>query len=309
MRSLRQLLPRTVLVCAGVVLATFVLLSVIPGDAATALLGSRADEGTVAAMRSQFGLDRPWWVRLWGFLTDLFHGGGVSFVSQQPVAELVAARIGPTLTIVGLAFAVAVSLSLSLALLSAARHNQLADQFVRLVTTAGVAIPSFLLGVILILVAAVWLRLTPVGGTADGLRSYLLPAFTAAFAIVPVVTRSLRVELLEAGRCDYVAAARAAGLSEPRITLEYLLPNAAIPAITLIGVNFAYLIGGTFIVEKVFAINGIGSLMFEAIGDRDIPVIQGLVVYVAVGVVLVNTLTEVVVHAIDPRRRVRGAAA
>lgn len=308
-REILRLVTRGVLVTVGVVLGTFVLLTIVPGDVTSALLGSRATPERTAELGEQFGLDRPWNERLWSFLGDVVSGGGVSYVSGRPVGDQIRARIGPTLLIVGLALIIAVVLSATLAVVAAARHNRLADQSIRVVSTAGVAVPSFLLGMVLILVFGVWLRWLPVGGTRDALASYVLPAFTAAFAIVPVVTRSLRVQLLDIARSDFVVAARAAGLSEARVTFTYLLPNASIPAITLVGVNVAYLIGGTFIVEKVFAVQGLGALMFDAIQDRDVPVVQGVVLCTAIGVVIVNVLTELLVRLVDPRLRTRRAQA
>ncbi|WOF23483.1 ABC transporter permease [Microbacterium betulae] len=298
---------RAALVAVGVVLATFVLLGLVPGDAASALLGSRATPEAVAALREDFGLDLPWYARLGAFISDVLTGSLTSYVNGQPVTALIAARAAPTATIVLAALVVAAAVSAALALAAAAHHDRPVDQIVRIVSTAGVAVPSFLLGMALILVFGVRLRWFPVGGVDDGFLSYVLPAVTAASAVVPVVTRSLRVQLLEVSGSDVVAAARAAGFSERRVTFGVLLPNAAIPALTLLGLNVAYLVGGTFVVEQVFGIHGLGALMFDAIQDRDVPVVQGVVLYTALAVVLVGVVTDVVVRAIDPRRRVEGA--
>lgn len=297
---------RAAAVALGVVVTTFVLLTVVPGDVATVMLAGRATPERLAALRSQFGLDHPWPQRMLDYLVGLFTGGGTSFASGQPVASLIVAHIGPTITIVGLALIFAVAMSVPIALVAALHHNRLADQTMRIITAGGVAIPSFLLGMILILIFGVELRWLPVGGTQAGLGSYILPAFTAALGVVPVVARSLRVQLLDVAGADYIAAARAAGFANSRVTFAYLLPNAAVPAITLIGLNIAYLFGGTFIVEKVFAIRGLGSLMFDAIRDRDVPVVQGVVLVTAVAVVLTNVVTELTVRLIDPRRRTKG---
>lgn len=304
-RELTRLGLRAVLVAFGVVLATFLLLQVVPGDVATALLGSRATPENVAALRAQLGLDLPLLQRLGNLFADLLlHGGGTSIVNGVSVNELIATRIGPTLSIVALAVVFAIMLSVPLALLAARAHDRVADHVVRVLTTSALAIPAFLLGMLLIQYFSVQLRWFPVGGAGDGLRSLVLPAVTAALGIVPVLTRSLRVQLLQVASSDFLDSARSAGLSEPRVIVRYLLPNAAIPTLTLAGLNFAALVGGTFIVEKVFAVPGLGTLMFDSISDRDVTVVQTLVVYTAIAVVVVNLATEVAVRTIDPRYRI-----
>ncbi len=303
-RELGRLGLRAVLVAAGVVLATFLLLQVVPGDVATALLGSHATPENVAELRAELGLDLPLAQRLGNLVADLFvHGGGTSIVNGVSVNKLIFSRVGITLSIVALAIVFAVALSVPLALLAALSHDRVADHTVRVVTASALAIPAFLLGMLLIQYFGVQLRWFPVGGSDDGLRSLVLPAATAALAVVPVLTRSLRVQLLQVSSSDFLDAARSAGLPERRVIFRYLLPNAAIPALTLAGLNFAALVGGTFIVEKVFAIPGLGTLMFDSISDRDVTVVQTLVVYTAIAVVIVNLATEVAVRAIDPRYR------
>ncbi|MHC9046819.1 ABC transporter permease [Microbacterium saperdae] len=303
-RTTGRLALRAALVALGVVLATFVLLQLVPGDVTAALLGSRATPESVAALRAELGLDLTWYERLANLFADLFvHGGGVSLVERVPVADLIQTRIGLTLTIVLLAMTIAILLSVALALVAALNHDRLADHVVRVVSTSALAFPAFLVGMLLILVFSVHLRWVPVGGASDGLRSLILPSFTAALGIVPVLTRSLRVQMLQVSGSDFLDAARSAGMRESRVVLRHLLPNAAIPALTLIGLNLAYLIGGTFIVEKVFAIPGLGTLMFDAIGNRDVVVVQALVAYTAIAVVAVNLATESVVRVIDPRFR------
>lgn len=303
------MLLRAGLVAVGVVLVTFVLLQIVPGDVATALLGSRATPEAVAELRAELGLDRPLYVQFGAFLGQIFSAdGGISLVNGVPARTMISARAGVTLAIVALAILFAVVISTALAVIAAANHNRMPDQIVRVLSTMTLAIPAFLVGMLLILFFGVQLRWFPVGGTTDGIRSLLLPALTAALAIVPVLTRSLRVQLLEVASSDFIAAARSAGMSERRVTMAYLLPNASIPALTLVGLNFAYLVGGTFVVEKVFAIPGLGALMFDSISNRDVPVIQGIVIYTALLVVVINLATDALVRVIDPRRRVRRSA-
>ncbi|MGW4729812.1 ABC transporter permease [Streptomyces shenzhenensis] len=293
-------------VAAGVVVIAFLLVRLIPGDAATALLGSRATPTAVAQLRERLGLDEPLPAQFWHFLSRLVtHGDtGTSLVNGVPTRELILARLEPTLWLVAFATVFAVALSVPLALWAATHRDGLADHVVRILTTAGIAMPAFWTGLLLILLFSVRLGWFPVGGVRDGYpTSIVLPALTAAIAIVPVLVRSLRAELVEVLRADFVATLRAAGLPERRILARHVLRNAALPALVLVGTNISYLLGGALIVEKVFALPGLGDLMFDAIGSRDLPVIQGVVIYTALAVVLVTLVTDHLAAVLDPRLR------
>lgn len=299
---------RTVLraggVAAGVVVIAFLLLRLVPGDVATALLGSRATPEAVADLRDRLRLDDPLPVQLWSFLTRLVTEGdtGPSLVSGVPTRDLLLARVGPTLLVVLLATVVAVLLAVPLALRAATHRDGVVDHAVRVLTTAGMAMPAFWTGLLLILLFAVRLGWFPVGGDRAGYpASAVLPAVTAGLAIVPVLVRSLRTQLVETLEADFVATLRAAGLPERRILARHVLRSSALPALVLVGTQVSYLIGGTLVVEKVFALPGLGTLMFEAIGDRDLPVIQGVVIWTALSVVVVTLLTDLAAARIDPR--------
>lgn len=293
-------------VAAGVVVIAFLLVRLIPGDAATALLGSRATPTTVARLRDRLGLDESVPVQFWHFLTRLVtHADtGASLVNGVPARELILARLEPTLYLVTFATLFAVVLSVPLALWAATHRDGPADHAVRILTMAGIAMPAFWTGLLLILLFSVRLGWFPVGGVRDGYpTSIVLPALTAAIAIVPVLVRSLRAELVEVLRADFVATLRAAGVPQRRILLRHVLRNAALPALVLVGTNISYLLGGALIVEKVFAVPGLGDLMFDAIGSRDLPVIQGVVIYTALAVVLVTLVTDHAAAVLDPRLR------
>jgi peptide/nickel transport system permease protein len=178
---------------------------------------------------------------------------------------------------------------------------------IRVIPAVGAGMPALWLGLLLIIVFSVRLHLFPVGGAGPGpwltFRGLVLPAFTAALAITPVLIRSLRAGLLEVLESDYIAAARARSLSEPRVLFVHAARNAVVPMLTLLGLNLAYLVGGTVVVEQVFDIDGLGGLMFQSIGNRDFPVVQGIALFFAVVVVIVNLLTEALSALVDPRLR------
>jgi peptide/nickel transport system permease protein len=202
-----------------------------------------------------------------------------------------------------------VLITVPLATLAAARRDGLADHLVRAVTVAGLGMPSFWFGIVLIEIFALRLHALPVGGSGAGpasfARSLVLPGLTAALAIVPLLVRSLRVGMIEVLDSDFIATARAKGLREPRVLVWHVARNAVIPTLTLLGLNIAFLVGSTVVVERVFALNGLGSLLLDAIINRDFPVVQSVTLVLAVSVVVINLLTDVTAARLDPRIRLR----
>jgi peptide/nickel transport system permease protein len=291
-------------VVIGVVVATFFLLRLVPGDPAEAILGDRATDDAVAALRVQLGLDKPLAQQFFEFAAQVFlhFDTGNSLIYGTSTRDLVMARIGVSLTIVALAVLFSIVIAVPLALLAATHKDGIADHLVRIIPAVGLAMPIFWLGLILIIIFSVNLRWLPVGGTNSGFASFVLPALAVSIAIVPPIVRSLRAQLLEVLDADFVATARAARLPRWRI-LVFHVRNAALPTLTLFGLNVAYLVGGTLVVERVFAINGLGALMFEAIGNRDFPVVQGIALTCAIIVVIVTLATDFAVHRLDPRTR------
>ncbi len=310
LRAVGRVLARILPVMLGVVVAVFFLLRLVPGDPAAMILGERATPQALAALRAQLGLDLPLWQQftdfVWGLITRFDTGN--SLVTGVSTRELILERAPISLGIVVLAVLLAVLIAVPLAIAAALRQDGWADHVVRVLPAVGMGMPLFWIGLLLIIVFGVQLRWFPVGGVGTGpgepLRSLFLPALAVALGMAPPLIRSLRAQLIEVLAADFVTTLRAARIPERRIVTRHVLRGAALPAVTLLSVNTAYLIGGTIVVEKVFGINGIGSLLFQAIGTRDFPVVQGVALYCAVLVVLVTTLAGVLAAVLDPRLRV-----
>ena len=303
-RSLLSVVP----VVVGVVLCVFFLIRIVPGDPAAMILGDQATQASIDSLRERLGLDLPLGTQLWNWLVGVFARGdiGTSLTTSQPVAGLVWSRAGITAGLVLLAVGFTVLLAVPLALLAATHAGSWLDQLVRVVPTIGMAMPAFWVGLLLILVFGVNLHWLPVGGVGTGpgepLRSLILPAFTVALGMSPPLVRSLREQLLEVLAAAFVVTLRAARLPRWRVN-SHVLRNAAVPTVSLLGLNIAYLIGGTLVIEKVFAINGMGALLFSSISSRDFPVVQGIALVLALAVVAVSLLTEALVALLDPRVR------
>lgn len=303
-RSLLSVVP----VVVGVVLCVFFLLRIVPGDPAAMILGERATTASIEALRHRLGLDLPLAQQLSDWLVGVFTRGdvGTSLVTSQPVLGLVGSRAGLTALLVLLSVVFTVLIVVPLALLAATHKDGVLDHLVRIVPTVGMAMPAFWVGLILILLFGVQLRWLPVGGVGTGpgepLRSLVLPALTVALGMAPPLVRALREQLVEVLDADFVVTLRAARLRSWRVQ-AHVLRNAAVPTVSMLGLNIAYLIGGTLVVEKVFALNGLGALLFSSISSRDFPVVQGIALVLALAVVGVSLLTDGLVALLDPRVR------
>ncbi len=292
----------------GVTIITFFMVHLIPGDPAVTVLGEHATPGAVALLHHQWGLDKPLAEQYWLFIDRLGHGDlGMSLYYQVPTWGLIAGRLPATLWLLCYAAAIAIVISVPLAVLAASRQDAIRDHVVRVVPLLGLGMPAFWLGLILQTWLGTRLRLFPVTGYGQGfvghLHTMFLPSLTVAIALCPVLIRSLRASMLNVLGADFITTARAKGVPAPRLLVRHVLRNAVIPAVTVLGINIGYLIGGTLIVEQVFAVPGIGSLMIGAILQRDFPVVQGVALVFGVLVVLVNLLTDVAYAALDPRVR------
>jgi peptide/nickel transport system permease protein len=297
-------------VAVGVTVATFVLLHLEPGDPARLVLGEHASASAVAALNHQWGLDSSLPSQFRGYVSGIVHGDlGQSYFNHASAVSLIRQRIGVTFALVGIATLFSVLITVPLASLAASRKDRLPDHIVRGISVAGLGLPAFWFGIVLIEIFALRLSLLPVGGSGSTfwseLEGLILPGFTAAIAIVPILVRSLRVGMIEVLDADFVANLRAKGLGEPRVLVVHVARNAVIPTLTLLGVNVAYLIGSTVIVERVFALNGLGSLLLTSITDRDFPVVQAVTLLFATTVVLVNLITDLLAAWLDPRIRLR----
>lgn len=304
LRRLALLVP-TVL---GVTIITFFMVHLIPGDPAVTVLGEHATPRAIAILHHQWGLDRPLADQYWLFMDRLVHGNlGQSLYYQVPVASLLGSRILPTLWLICYAAVIAVIISVPLAVLAASRRDGVRDHAVRIVPMLGLGMPPFWFALILQTWLGTRLRLFPVTGYGSGFAGHLhtmfLPSLTVAIALCPVLIRSLRASMLNVLGADFVTTARAKGVPTPRLLTRHVLRNAVIPAVTVLGINIGFLVGGTLIVEQVFAVPGVGNLMINAIFQRDFPVIQSVALVFGVLVVLVNLLTDVAYASLDPRVR------
>jgi peptide/nickel transport system permease protein len=273
------------------------------------MLGTHATPARVALLHKEWGLDKPLPVQYVRFMQRLVHGDfGASLFYGVPAGRLVLDRLPPTLWLIVLGGVLSMLIAVPLALVAAIKRDRPADHAIRIVPLVGLAFPPFWLGIMLLLVFGLHLgSLFPVGGYGSGflghLRSMFLPALTVALGISPILIRSLRAGLLEVLESDYVTTARAKGLPERRVLVRHALRNAIISTISILGVNIAFLVGGTLVIEQVFAVPGIGQLMINAIFERDFPVVQAVSLVFAVMVVIVYLLADVAHALLDPRVR------
>ena len=284
------------------------MLRLIPGDPASVMLGERATDAAVARINHELGLDQPIYVQYGYFLRDLATLNlGTSIKYQVPVATLLGQRLLVSLSVVGVTLVLTIVIAFPLGVLAALKKDSLIDNAVRSLFVVLMLMPSFWVGILLIIFFSVQLGLFPVSGYGSGLFDSLhhlfLPALTIALAITPVLVRALRSSILDALSADYVRTARAKGLRESAVITAHVLRNALIPAITLLGLSIGSLMGGTVILEKVFALPGAGALLIDSIGARDYPVVQAATMVFATMVILVNLVTDIVYSFLDPRVR------
>ena len=304
LRRLLQLIP----VAIGVTILVFFMIHLIPGDPARTILGIHATPRAVALLHQEWGLNRPLISQYWLFMDRLLHGNlGVSLFYGGSAESLILTHLPPTLWIITYASVLAVLISVPLAMIAASKKDGARDQAVRAVPLVGLGMPQFWLGFLLIYAFAIKLHWFPVSGYGTGffghVRSMFLPSLTVALALAPVVIRSLRASMLNVLGAEYVTTARSKGVPGHRLFVRHVLRNAVIPAITVLAINIGFLIGGTVIIENVFAIPGLGQLMINSIFERDFTVVQGVTLVFAIMVILLNLMADVAYAALDPRVR------
>jgi peptide/nickel transport system permease protein len=305
---LLSLLP----VLFGTSLVSFFLIRLVPGDPALALLGLEADNAAIAALRQKLSLDQPLVVQYLTWLGNVLRGDfGRSIQGGREVFPLLIGALGPTALLALAALLVSLAIALPAGIVAATRRNSAADYSASFLALCGLSMPSFWLGVLLILALSIWLPIFPSSGYAsplasptEFLRHLVLPALTLGAALAAATMRMTRATMLEVLRSDYVRTAKAKGLAERSVVLRHALPNAQIPIITLIGIQIGQLLGGVVITETVFSWPGIGKLTVDAIFARDYPVVQGAVLLTAALFVLINFATDVIYTLVDPRVRV-----
>jgi ABC-type dipeptide/oligopeptide/nickel transport system permease component len=299
-------LADTLLVLIGVSTLVFLLLVLVPGDPVDVVLGETARTADREAMRVALGLDGPLLERWWDYLAGVAQGDlGESLARRQPVSELIAERLPATLQLAFAAFAVVVATAFPLGVLAARHHGRWPDQASRVFALVAVSMPNFWLGPMLVLLFSVALGLAPVSGNTEP-GSLVLPALTLGLSMAAITMRMVRSSLLEVLAQPFVQTARCKGLSESSVMWRHALPNAMLPVIVLLGLQMGGLLAGAVITEVVFAWPGIGTLLVDAIRQRDYPVVQGVVLVIAVGYVLANRASDLLAAWIDPRLRGAG---
>jgi peptide/nickel transport system permease protein len=297
-----QMIP----VLIGVCTVVFLLVRLIPGDPATSMLGSRATPELIARVRDQFGLDQPIWQQYLSYLGNVVRGNfGMSFFYQATVGSVVAERIVLTLELIVYASLLALVIAFPFATLAAMKRGRTSDKAVRMGFAALLGMPSFWLGIMLILLLSVKVDLFPAAGAGEGflgrVQHLTLPALTIAVSIAPILGRALRSSLIEVAASDFVVTGQAAGLKRRQVLRSYLLRNSLLPVITVFSINLGWVIGGTVIVEQLFGLPGLGSLLIGSITTRDYGIIQLVTLVFALLVLLVNLLTDIAYALFDPR--------
>jgi peptide/nickel transport system permease protein len=290
----------------------FVLTAAIPGDPARAVLGKAATPGELAAFRAEHGLNAPIYQQYALFLWHLLQGRlGTSFASGQPVSAVIGARLLRTFYLVLLAWLIAAVVAVPGGIWTGRRAGSLVDSASSAIVLAVAALPEFVIGLLVVFVLAVRLRLLPVNSTAAGfsdtpwgdLSAYVLPAVTIALTIIPYITRLTRANAREVNSEPYIRAAILRGVPGRRLTYLYVLPNAAPPVLNALALQFAGSIGGVVVTETVFGFPGIGQLLVQAVGERDLPVVQAITMVIGAVYVIVNTFADAGVRALTPRLR------
>ncbi|MHB0870638.1 MAG: ABC transporter permease [Chloroflexota bacterium] len=309
-RRLLTLVP--VLVVVGVVV--FLLVHMGPGDPAAVMAGNEATPERIAQLRHDMGLDRPVWEQFASWVSDVVRGDlGDSYFLNQPVSESLVQRMEPTglLTLYALLFSIVIGLPAGI--VAALKRNSWVDRLTMVTALGGVCIPSFWLGILLILTLAVWLRVLPAAGYVsfmedplENFRYLLMPAFSLGLQSAALLARVVRSSMLEVLQEDYVRTAKAKGLRDRVVLVRHALPNAMIPALTVIGNSVGTLLGGAVVTEQVFNTPGVGRLVVMSVLRRDFPMIQGAVLAIAAVYVLVNLVVDIAYAFVDPRIRERG---
>jgi ABC-type dipeptide/oligopeptide/nickel transport system permease component len=290
----------------GVSIAVFLMLHLTPGGAVEAIVlqgGAAISAETMAKMREELGFNDPLYVQYWRFFSKAIRGDfGRSYRTQQPVADMILGALPGTAQLAVAGLAIALVLGLSMGVISALWHNTWIDNACMVVAMLGWSMPQFWLGLVLILLFSVRLGWLPITGQG-GVKRLIMPAFTLGLSTAGVTARLVRAGMLEILRMDYVRTARAKGLRESVVVLRHVLRNALIPVVTVVGLQFGRLLGGTVVIETVFARQGVGRVALQALLARDMPTVQGTVLFLAVIYVMVNILVDFSYAFLDPRIR------
>jgi peptide/nickel transport system permease protein len=294
-------------------MVVFAVLELLPGDPALLMLGMSATPEALDAMREQMGLNAPVPVRYLGWIGGLLAGDfGRSFTYSSPVIDLIVERVVVSLPLALIALALSTAIAIPVGIFSAARRGRAGDTVSMGIAQLGVAVPNFWFALLLVYVFAVWLRLLPSGGFPGwnagvwpGLKALILPAVALALPQAAILARVTRSAMLEVLGEDYIRTARAKGMPRRTVLWRHALRNAMIPVLTIMGLQFSFLLAGTIIIENVFYLPGLGRLVFQAITQRDLIVVEGVVILLVASVVLVNLVVDILYAVVDPRLRTR----
>ena len=291
----------------------FAALEIVPGDPAQVMLGINATDEAIAALREDLGLNKPVLERYFSWVYGMLQGDfGKSYTYSVPVNELVADRVTISLPLALLSLFISTAIAIPVGLYAAARRGSLADTGIMALSQVGIAIPNFWFALLLVYFLAIWLQLVPAGGFPGweagffaALKSLLLPAVSLALPQAAILSRVTRSALLETLGEDYIRTARAKGLSRRSTIWKHALRNAMIPVLTILGLQFAYLLAGTIIIENVFYLPGLGRLVFQAISLRDLIVVESVVMMLVATIIVINLLVDLAYLWVDPRLRHR----
>lgn len=303
---IRKRLVLTVFVLFGVTVIIFGMVHFLPGDPAAILLGDRATVQNIAELHDQLGLNRSMPEQYWLFVSGLVQGQlGTSLMFRQPVSQLVLSRVPISLGLAVYAMALALVITLTFGLLAAVNKGRWLDQVIRVLFLFILTTPNFWFGILLILLLALGLKWFPVAGFGETLQDHIwylfLPALTLALQLSAVLIRNLRSQVILTMRSDFVRTARAKGLPERIVLFRHVLRNALLSTVTIFGLQFGFLVGGTLVIETVFAVPGMGQLLFTSITSRDYPVVQAITVVSALLVIIVNLVVDLSYSFLDPR--------
>ena len=313
---MKTVLKRLLLLVITLLLVTvlaFVAFSIIPGDPTDAILGLNATEEQVATLRAELGLDLPMWHRYWNWVCDFVTGDfGISYNFDMPVADLLASRIAPTLTLAAISFVLIVAFSIPLGLLAARYAGGVIDRVLTVLNQITMSIPNFVVGIGLVFLFGLVLKVFQPGAyvsPGEGLGQYLwfmlFPSLAVALPKSAMTVKMLRSSVLSEMDADYIRTAYSKGNTQSSALWRHVLRNAMIPVVTFLATTIAELVAGSIVVEQVFAIPGLGQMLISSIGNRDYPVVQAIIVLVAAVVVLCNFLADVLYRVMDPRLKGR----
>jgi peptide/nickel transport system permease protein len=300
-------------VLVGISIVVFLLTSLLPGDVVTVMLGMMRSPQAEATLRRLFGLDQPIYIRYLVWIGNILRGDmGVSLRTGEPVFHALVTRFPVTIELTVLSLLVGLIIGIPSGIIAAVKQYSKLDYLVSVVSLSGVCLPDFLVGTLLVLVFALWLRVLPPTGyvslpesPVQNLKLMILPAFTLGIGSAAVFMRMTRSAMLEVIHKDYIRTARAKGLTEGAVFLVHALRNALVPVVTVVGIDAGFLLSGVVIVETIFSLPGVGRLALDSVAMRDYPMVQGVVLLVASSFVLVNLAVDILYVYLDPRIRFR----